>query len=477
MADLDDGPSPAERRLAAFAPDPPWLLKLWANQRVPLPKTKLHWWCVHVQRFLSYVRREGVEAPVDVLRERFLEDQALRQPPLQEWQLDQIRQALEVFCRGIENWHFVDDGNGARRGSFRVKSAQGGSPVEPESATPASAPELTEAIDSEGIPTKTWSSGNWEERFLATMRLRNYSLRTERCYRDWIGRFLKFHAGAAPASLGTSDVREFLEYLAVSRNVAASTQNQAFSALLFFFDQVVEQPLGNLGDVVRAKRPSRLPVVLSREEVKRVLAFTEGTTGLILKLLYGTGLRLMESLRLRIKDVDFDRSQITVRSGKGNKDRAVMLPKVLREPLLSHLERVAALWESDRAAGVPGVAMPDALDRKYPQAGKEWGWMWVFPSSRLSLDPRSGIARRHHAHEMGLQRAVKAAARLAKLTKPIGCHTFRHSFATHLLERGADLRTVQELLGHESVETTQIYTHVLGRSGRGALSPLDEAES
>jgi integron integrase len=358
-----------------------------------------------------------------------------------------------------------------------VKSAQGGSPVEPESATPASAPELTEAIDSEGIPTKTWSSGNWEERFLATMRLRNYSLRTERCYRDWIGRFLKFHAGAAPASLGTSDVREFLEYLAVSRNVAASTQNQAFSALLFFFDQVVEQPLGNLGDVVRAKRPSRLPVVLSREEVKRVLAFTEGTTGLILKLLYGTGLRLMESLRLRIKDVDFDRSQITVRSGKGNKDRAVMLPKVLREPLLSHLERVAALWESDRAAGVPGVAMPDALDRKYPQAGKEWGWMWVFPSSRLSLDPRSGIARRHHAHEMGLQRAVKAAARLAKLTKPIGCHTFRHSFATHLLERGADLRTVQELLGHESVETTQIYTHVLGRSGRGALSPLDEAES
>lgn len=226
---------------------------------------------------------------------------------------------------------------------------------------------------------------------------------------------------------------------------------------------------------MRARRPQRLPVVLSRGEVQRLLDVMEGTLGLIARVLYGTGLRLMEGLRLRVKDVDFERGQILVREGKGDKDRVVMLPSALREPLKSHLARVRVLWESDRAGELPGVWMPDALDRKYPQAGKEWSWMWVFPAKRLGMDPRTGIRRRHHAHETAVQRAIKSAAQLARIEKKVACHTLRHSFATHLLERGTDLRSVQELLGHNSVETTQIYTHVMRRPGIGVLSPLDDA--
>jgi integron integrase len=262
--------------------------------------------------------------------------------------------------------------------------------------------------------------------------------------------------------------------IVLARNVASSTQNQAFSALLFLYTMVLERPLGDLQDVLRARRPARLPVVLSPAEVQRLLNGMEGTLGLIARLLYGTGMRLMEGLRLRVKDVDFERGVIIVREGKGDKDRTVMLPERLRQPLQTHLQRVQILWESDRAKDLPGVALPGALERKYPQAGKEWAWMWVFPGRRTSIDPRSGIERRHHAHETAIQRAVKAAARLTQITKPVGCHTLRHSFATHLLESGTDLRTVQDLLGHSSVETTQIYTHVMRRPGIGIRSPLDQ---
>jgi integron integrase len=315
---------------------------------------------------------------------------------------------------------------------------------------------------------------DWRARLVATARLRHYSLRTEQTYQEWVERFLRFHGDAEPLSLGEAEVREFLEYLAVARNVSASTQNQAFSALLFLYGMVYERPLNDLRDVLRARRAGRLPVVLSREEVQRVLNAMEGTLGLIARLLYGTGMRLMEGLRLRVKDVDFERGTITIREGKGDKDRMVMLPETLKGGLITHLDRVRILWESDRALEIPGVWMPDALDRKYPEAGKEWAWMWVFPSRRLSLDPRSGVERRHHAHETGVQRAVKEAARLARIPKPVGCHTLRHSFATHLLERGTDIRSVQELLGHQSVETTQIYTHVMSRPGMGVVSPLDD---
>lgn len=461
--------------------DPGWLRRLWAMQRVPLSAEKLHWWSVHVQRFLKFVRMHPEEGPVEVLVENFLLDLDVQTPPVGAWQRDQIRQALSVFVRGIQNWHLEVDEKGAVRPAFRLKTT--GPVAEAAEGVAMAGRAGAEVVGGLGGADRSDGSVEvggegaepWLERFVACMRLRRYSLRTEETYRDWIRRYLAFHGGAAPGALAEPEVREYLEYLAVARNVSASTQNQALSALLFLYSTVLEQPLGDLKDVVRARRPQRLPVVLSRLEVQRLLNVMEGTLGLIARVLYGTGLRLMEGLRLRVKDLDFERGQIVVREGKGDKDRVVMLPSALREPLKSHLARVRVLWESDRAVGLPGVWMPDALDRKYPEAGKEWAWMWVFPSKRLAVDPRSGIQRRHHAHETALQRAVKVAAGLAGIEKKVACHTLRHSFATHLLERGTDLRSVQELLGHNSVETTQIYTHVMRRPGIGVMSPLDDA--
>ena len=268
-------------------------------------------------------------------------------------------------------------------------------------------------------------------------------------------------------------MKTYLEHLAVERGVSASTQNQAFSAILFMFRRVLGRELGQLGETLRAHRVRRLPVVLSRDEIQRLLAATEGTPGLMMGLLYGTGMRLMECLRLRVQEVDFGRGTILIRAGKGNKDRTVMLPGKLREPLEAHFVRLRGLHEADRKAGLPGVALPYALEVKYPRAGLEWGWQWVFPSKEPGIDPRTGIRRRHHLHENSLQKAVKTATAAAGIAKPVSCHVFRHSFATHLLENGTDIRTVQDLLGHNFVETTQIYTHVMQKPGLGVRSPLD----
>ena len=452
----------APRRGASAA----WLERLWAQQRVPLGQEKLYWWGVHLQSFLAFVRRHQLEGPVEVLSGRFLADLGVSQPPLPEWRQTQVRQALEVFARGIEDWHFEREEAGQLRPAFRVKS--GGWASAPGEAAGAGA-----AVHSGPAGAATAEPRAWRERLVATLRLQNYSLRTEEVYREWAERFLRYHSASEPETLGETEVREFLEYLAVARNVSASTQNQAFSALLFLYQTVLDRPLGDLRETVRARRGVRLPVVLSREEVQRLLQGMEGTLGLMARLLYGTGLRLLEGLRLRVKDVDFGRGLITVREGKGDQDRTVMLPEALREPLRAHLDRVRLLWEADRARGLAGVWLPDALERKYPEAGKEWAWMWVFPSKRLARDPRGGVERRHHAHETAVQRAVKAAAGLAQIPKPLGCHSLRHSFATHLLERGTDIRTVQELLGHKSVETTMIYTHLMRKPGLGVRSPLD----
>jgi integron integrase len=307
------------------------------------------------------------------------------------------------------------------------------------------------------------------------MRLKHYSLRTERTYCDWIERFIRFHGMRHPTEMAEAEVGEFLTNLARAGNVSASTQNQALSALLFLYKGVLKQEIGWLKQVERAKKPARLPVVLSRDEVHKIFAHLHGAPRLMAGLLYGSGLRLMECVRLRVKDVDFAYARITVRDTKGGRDRVTMLPVNLTAPLQRHLQKVKAQHEQDLADGFGEVWLPDALARKYPSAAREWSWQFVFPSSRISIDPRSQVKRRHHIDESALQQAVKKAVRAAMLTKPASCHTLRHSFATHLLENGYDIRTVQELLGHKDVSTTMIYTHVLNKPGLGVRSPLDHA--
>src|SRR5574337_25381 len=307
----------------------------------------------------------------------------------------------------------------------------------------------------------------------ARLRLKHYSIRTEQAYVGWIRRFILANGKRHPRDLGVAEVEAFLSGLATRGKVAAGTQNQALSALLFLYREVLSVELPWMETVVRAKRPQRVPVVLSRDEVNRLLAMMDGRFGLMASLLYGSGMRLMECVRLRVKDVDFELNQICVRDGKGGKDRHVPLPQRLREALCAQLERVRVIHQQDLAAGLGAVWLPHALARKYPSAPRELGWQYVFPSDRLSHDPRDGKQRRHHLDEAGLQRAVRAARVKARIVKPATCHTLRHSFATHLLEAGQDIRTIQELLGHKDVATTQIYTHVLNRGGHGVLSPLD----
>jgi integron integrase len=329
------------------------------------------------------------------------------------------------------------------------------------------APELPK-VSSEAI-----AQPRLRERFRAEIRKRGYSRRTEKSYWFWIRWFI-FHNGTRhPAELGAREVEGFLSWLAVERNVAAATQNQALAALLFLYKQVLGQDLPWFSSMVRAKRPVRVPVVLTQAEASRLLEQLQGVKWLMASLLYGAGLRQIECLSLRVKDMDFAYRQVTVRDGKGGKDRVTMLPEQVVQPLQEHLGRVRALHLRDLAAGHGEVSLPKALSRKLPRAGCEWRWQFVFPSKILSADPESGVIRRHHVFPDTLQRAVKVAARAARIVKPVSCHTLRHSFATHLLEAGHDIRTVQELLGHVDVSTTMIYTHVLNRGGRGVKSPLD----
>jgi len=315
------------------------------------------------------------------------------------------------------------------------------------------------------------------------LRVKHYSLRTEEAYMAWVRRYLVFCRDNFPGTgmspwrhprdLGTTEIVGFLNHLANVENVAAGTQNQALNAISFLYTQVLRVELGDLGEFMRAGRPQRVPVVLSKGEVQVLLNSLAGTWRLMAQVLYGTGVRLMELLRLRVKDLDFARNQIVVRAGKGDKDRVTILPAKLKLELEQHLARVRLLWDRDVSEGFGEVYLAEGLARKYPNAGREWGWQWVFPSRSRSRDPRSGKERRHHVQETGLQRAVKAGLRLSGITKAASCHTLRHSFATHLLENGYDIRTVQDLLGHKEVTTTQIYTHVMQRPGLGVRSPLD----
>ncbi len=305
------------------------------------------------------------------------------------------------------------------------------------------------------------------------MRVRHYSRRSEDAYVQWIRRYVRFHGLQHPAELDATNIAQFLSHLAVEGGVSASTQNQALAALLFLYGTVFEKPVGQLEALVRARRPPRLPVVLTREEVRAVLARLEGAPALVARLLYGSGVRLLEALKLRVKDIDFSRREVRVRGGKGDLDRVTMLPETIAPTLQAHLDGVRRQHGRDLTSGAGWVELPAALGRKYPNAGREWVWHWVFPATRGYVHPATREHRRHHLHESVVQRAFRAAVRASGIAKPAHCHSLRHSFATHLLEAGYDIRTVQELLGHRDLRTTMIYTHVLNRGGLAVRSPAD----
>ncbi len=402
---------------------------------------------------------------------RYLEEQG-RKEELQGWQFLQIVNAIQILLETADtpartqvNWEYWRNSAQELADSHPTIARTGG--VLP-SAEPAGRAPLLDAVRAR--------YGSVLDELVVVVRQRNYSIRTEQAYLSWVCRFLLFAGDKDIEALGEADIVAFLQDLAVRGQVAASTQNQALNALIFLFSQALKREIGNLGNFVRAKRPRRLPVVLSRMEAGRLLAGLEKMSDLhylMAALLYGTGMRLMECVRLRIQDIDFDQNLIMIRDGKGQKDQVVPLPRSLRELLANHLDEIRRLHQEDLAQGLGEVFLPDALARKYPNAPKEWIWQYVFPSGSLSQDPRSGETRRHHIHENGLQKSIKKAALAAGITKQVNCHALRHSFATHLLESGYDIRTIQELMGHADVSTTMIYTHVLGRGGLGVTSPLD----
>jgi integron integrase len=342
-------------------------------------------------------------------------------------------------------------------------------PSLPSARRPTAPPSLPVSVPLPAEP----ASGGLFARMRSEMRVRRMALRTEKTYLNWVRRFIRFFPGQHPRDLGPSHVSAFLSHLAERRGVSASTQNQALQSILFLYRHVLQIELAWLDDVVRARIPKRVPVVLTREEVARLLAELHGHERLIAALMYGSGLRVSECLQVRVKDLELTRGELIVRDGKGGKDRVTVLPRSLIVPLRKHLARLYDWFRAQREAGKPGVSLPQALARKYPGAPTSWMWQYVFPSHSLCRCPYTGVPVRHHLHEKRMQRAVYAAVRRAKLTKPASCHTLRHSFATHLLEAGYDLRTIQELLGHSDVKTTMIYTHVLNRGGRGVRSPLD----
>jgi integron integrase len=379
---------------------------------------------------------------------------------IQTWQVHQAEEALVFLYEGFLN---VDLG---------LKNDR---PLAPVQVISKSSPNPRQHFRDRAL-SKTEEQaryGEFFDRFRSAIRVRHYSIRTERAYEQWIGRLLSFYKDKPADAIDADDIQRYLNYLAEERKVAASTQNQALNAIVFFFKEVLKRDPGDFSDFVRAKRPQHIPEVLTRSEVERLLDAMSGINQLMAGLLYGAGLRLMECIRLRVNDVDFETRRLTIRDGKGRKDRITMLPERFQNQLKQQLQHARTLYEGDLKNGVAGVYIWPGLDRKYPNAAREWIWQYIFPSNRLSVDPRSHTTRRHHVHASSLQKAVKNAAAKAGLPKRVTCHTLRHSFATHLLENGYDIRTVQELMGHSDVSTTMIYTHVLNRPGITVKSPAD----
>lgn len=447
-----------------------WDRYIRAVQDAGVPEYRQRWYVIRVKEFLKAHAKTRLRDQQPDKVKGYLQELGGK-GTLQDWQFIQVVHALEIlFAQVIRaEWAGDVDWQYYKQAAKTLTSRHPTLRRESDSL----ARRYQDKHDSRSRQGDHSSQADVLNRVRTEIRRRHYAIRTEETYVMWIQRFLAYHGQRPAKGMDGRDVREYLEYLAVKRKVSSSTQALALNALVFLYDQVLGRPLGKMGEFERPKRKRRLPVVLHRRETNALLAKTTGVYGLMAGLLYGTGMRLMECLRLRVKDIDFGYNHITVRFGKGDKDRLVPLPQKYRGALRKHLKMVKEIHEEDLGQGYGEVYIPEALARKYPNTAKEWGWQYVFPSSRLSADPRSGKIRRHHIHENSLQKAVKKAAREAGLTKNVSCHSLRHSFATHLLEAGCDIRTVQELLGHADVSTTMIYTHVLNKPGVSVISPAD----
>lgn len=437
-----------------------WQRYLQLLEKYRVPEKARPWYRQRIQLYIdSHAgKRLSEHQPEDV--RRWLEDLG-RNPRLSHWQFRQAVDALRLLFAKMLALPWADevDWDGW------VNAAQ---------VLPVDHPTIARSAPSGALGgALARLDPRLYERYMAAVRVPDFAASTERSYLVWVNRFLTFHKGRSLAGLCEPDVRSFLEHLVVHGKVAGATQGQALNALVFFFARVLERPLGDIGPFKRSRKVKRLPVALSPNEVRALFAQTRGMAALIIKLLYGSGMRLMECLHLRVQDVDFEYCQLNVVMGKGKKDRVVPLPRGLAAPLKAHLEKVRAMHQRDLEQGHGRVYVPEALSRKYPGAAAEWRWQYVFPASKVYLDPVSGEGCRHHLHQTAVQRAVRSAAQAAGIAKRVTCHTLRHSFATHLLESGTDIRTVQELLGHSDVSTTMIYTHVIGKGAMGVGSPLD----
>lgn len=441
------------------AKGPRWGAYIEACRKHHVAERSIRWYVIGIERYIRAHHGQSIRnhdpAPV-----RAYLALAGRDPAISAWQFRQLVHSLQIlYCDVIRcdwassfDWQYWKDS--ARE-------------LEPQHPTIArhNRP-ISAAVPAPGFDI--------EQALIAKIRLKNYSIRTEQAYVSWLSRYVTFNDGRDPRELGANEVAAYLNHLALDREVSVSTQGQALSALVFLYEQVIGTAIGTLDGLVAARKPRRLPVVLTRQEVSTLLrGIGDPSLALFIGLLYGTGMRLLECARLRVKDVDFSYSQILVRDGKGQKDRVVPLPQTYCTSLRTHISRVLQRHAADLADGYGEVFLPEALARKYPSAPREPGWQYVFPSGRLSADPRSGKIRRHHFHESSIQKALRRAALASGIHKRISCHTLRHCFATHLLESGYDIRTVQELLGHADVSTTMIYTHVLNRGGKGVVSPAD----
>ncbi len=399
-----------------------------------VPGNRIPYYVSWVSRFFEYLGKEN-DASVNANEiDKFTHELG---KTYEEWQVNQARDAIRLYL------------------FFRLKKSK------------------TNALWSKEAD-KQWEETS--DMMVKALRLRHRSLSTERTYLGWVKQFHAYLKGLSPYHLEKSNFENFISYLAVERKVSASTQNQAFNAILFFYRHVLDKEVGEVKGAVRAKYNRRLPVVLTKKEINQIFEQLDKNALLMCRLIYGCGLRLKECLTLRVKDIDFGLNCVIVRSGKGDKDRQTVLPESLKNELQEHLEKVRALYESDRSDGLPGVCLPNALNRKYPNAGKEWAWQWVFPAHSISIDPITKVIRRHHVHPSSLQKNFKQAVMSAEITKRATIHTLRHSFATHLLEEGYDIRTIQELLGHANLQTTMIYTHIARKNKIGVKSPLDSLQ-